>query len=116
MLWKILFGWTIVGAILEFSIGFLAGAICAKKIRTTVVADESMVETICDDIIKTFNILHSEWCAPIYKVFPGVVGTAIVLIWTAIVWPLDVSLSARDIKDAYNVITQDFINGANKAS
>ncbi len=116
MFWKFLFGWTIVGAILEFSMGFLAGAICEKLIRTTVVADESMVETICNDILNAFNILHGKWCAPIYKVFPGVVGTAIVLAWTAIVWPLDLPLSARDFKEAYNRITQAFINGVNKAS
>ena len=116
MFWKILFGWTIAGAILEFFMGILAGAICIKKIMTTVVADESMADIICDDILTVFGILHGKWCAPIFKVFPGIVGIAIVRAWTTIVWPLELPLAARDFKEAYNVITQAFINGVNKAS
>ena len=80
------------------------------------VADKSMVESICDDIFSAFKVLHGEWCVPIFKVFPGIVGIAIVRAWTTIVWPLELPLAVRDLKEAYNVITQAFINGANKAS
>lgn len=112
MFWKILLGWTVVGAVLEAITGVCIGFYAAFRLDASGYAKADMSDML-DKIHKGAFDKHYEWSDWLYRVLPWHLAEVIELLWQFAVWPLEVPLLIHQFKKQ---IDEQLLDDVNKAS